>query len=179
MEGIDIENLPHDDYKIPIKTIFAKVVWTDVPIMITIGIYIVLLVLALKFRKNKTWRTVLFAICLIFVFFVEKMTAYFQKNWKLFGFSDNYFDDFGVFAAFFYALPPLFIAIILFSTLIGNIAEKLIQRHMLLKQQEKKLKEENEAETKGEEQKKDEEQETAKNEEEEKKENEAGEGKIE
>lgn len=172
MEGIEIENLPHEDYSIPIKTIFSKIVWTDVPIMITVGIYLTLLVLAIKFRQNKTWRTLLFAICLFIVFFVEKATDYFQKNWKSLGFSDNYFDDFGVFSAFFFALPPLFIAIILFSTLIGNIAEKLLRRHQNIKAYENAKKDEG----KEEESKAEEKVETAKEEEEKHEENE---GKIE
>ena len=98
---------------------------------------IILLLIAIKVRKNKFGRTVVFAICLLWAFSLEYVTTYLEKNWKTFGFSDNYFDEFGVFAAVFFALPPLFIAILLLSNLIGNLAEKIIQNFINKKQVQK------------------------------------------
>ena len=136
MESFNIENEQAPDFKISVIEIFKKVVWTDIPILVTILFYLLLFLFAIKTRKNKKGRTIVFGICLLWTLSLDYTTKFLEKNWKQFGFSDNYFDEFGVFAAFFFALPPLFIAIFLLSTLIGNVADKFIIAYQYKKAQQ-------------------------------------------
>ena len=126
MESFNIENPDAPDFKISIIEIFKKVVWTDIPILLTIFLYLILFIFAFKTRKNKAGRTIVFGICLLWTLSLDYLTKLMEKNWEILGFSDNYFDEFGIFSSFFFALPPLFIAIFLLSTLIGNVADKII-----------------------------------------------------
>ncbi|EAY23463.1 hypothetical protein TVAG_071270 [Trichomonas vaginalis G3] len=118
------------EYQVDIKGIFAKVKWTDIPIVTTIILYLILLIIALKVRRNPRRRTIVFVLCLGITLGIGQLGPIMEKNWKIFGFSDNYFDEFGVFLTFFFALPPVFIAILLLSQLVGNITDKVIHRYV-------------------------------------------------
>lgn len=141
------------DYKVDIKGIFAKVKWTDIPIVATIVFYLSLLIIALKVRKNPGKRTIVFAFCLGLTLLIGQFGHLIEENWKIIGFSDNYFDQFGVFLSFFFALPPVFIAILLLSQLVGNIFDKMISRYVAqkrMKQNEEKAEQNKEEEEKNE-----------------------------
>jgi hypothetical protein len=60
----------------------------------------------------------------------EKLGIFLAENWENYGFSDNYFDDTGVFVLFFFALPPIFTCIFLLSHLIGRIGGRMIDRYV-------------------------------------------------
>jgi hypothetical protein len=115
-----------DSMKIDVKAILSKVNLTDKPILLLFAFHLVVLLVALRVRAHKFWRLVVFGWCMGFTLMVERLGSHLSAHWREFGFSDNYFDEFGVFLMFFFALPPIIICIILFSHLVGHLGGRLI-----------------------------------------------------
>lgn len=122
---------------VDVKAIYSEVVWTDIPIIITIAIHVTILLLGFIFRNNKRIRNLLFITCLAITFSSQYFGNYLADNWEKLGYSKNYFDEYGIFLAFTYALPPMVTAILLFSTLVGSTSQKLISLYLYHRNQKK------------------------------------------
>ena len=145
MEGFDAgsigQNYP-DDFRIDIKGILSKVNLTDPPIIGLIVFHVLMLITTIALRKNKLWRTVIFGISMAVALSAEKVGTFVSEDWRRFGFTDNYFDEYGVFLLFFVALPPLINCILLFSVLAGDLGGRLVDRYLANRRQQKPTKEE-------------------------------------
>jgi hypothetical protein len=115
-----------DSMKIDVKAVLSKVNFTDKPIIALLALHLIILVIALRVRTSKFWRSIVFGFCMLFTLLTERIGSYLSAHWREFGFSDNYFDEFGVFLVFFFALPPIVTCIILFSHLVGHLGGRLI-----------------------------------------------------
>jgi hypothetical protein len=118
-----------DGFKIDVMGVLSKVNLRDKPIIAIVLFHILIFGLGLLARSHRLWRTAVFAVCVSTALVTEKLGAFLQSHWSAFGFSANYFDENGVFLLFFFALPPLFTAIVLFSHLVGDILGRIVDRY--------------------------------------------------
>jgi hypothetical protein len=125
-----MEDLLQPSLNIDVKAVLSKVNFRDTPIIVLLSLHSLLLIAALIFRSHRFWRTVVFVICIVFAVATEKIGAFLAGHWRAFGFSEDYFDENGVFLLFFFAVPPLFICILLFSHLVGGIGGRIVERYI-------------------------------------------------
>ena len=134
MEGFDAsgvgQNYP-SEFSIDVKGILSKVNMKDPPVIGLIAMHLVLFGTTLAVRRHRFWRAVVFAVSMAISLLAEKIGEIAAKNWEKLGFSDNYFDEYGVFLLFFVALPPVVNCILLFSQLAGDLGGRLIERYVL------------------------------------------------
>ena len=161
MEGFDAsevgQNYPKD-FAIDVKGILSKVNLRDPPVMGLITLHLVLFGATLAVRRHRFWRAVIFAVSMAISLLAEKIGEIAAKNWEKLGFSDNYFDEYGVFLLFFVALPPVVNCILLFSQLAGDLGGRLIEKYLISPHLEDKKPKNEKDEAKEEEEDKDEKQ---------------------
>jgi len=131
MEEEVFSTQPPASFSVSISEVLSKVNWIDVPILVLISFHLSVFMISFAFRKNKVLRSVCFAFCLAFVYMSEKIGDFMHSKWEFFGFSQNYFDDNGIFIAVFFVLPPLFTCIVLFSVVVGNLGGHVVNRIMI------------------------------------------------
>jgi hypothetical protein len=119
-----------DSLRIDVKAVLSKVNFRDTPIIALLSLHFLLLIMGIAVRSHPLWRTVVFGICIGIAFVAEKVGGFLSGHWRACGFSADYFDENGVFLLFFFALPPLFTCIILFSHVVGGIGGKIIDRYI-------------------------------------------------
>jgi hypothetical protein len=119
-----------DSLKIDVKAVLSKVHLTDKPIIALFALHTFLLICSVLVRSHRFWRAIIFAICIAFAMVTEKVGNFLASRWQAFGFSANYFDENGVFLLFFFAFPPLFNCIFLFSHLVGGIGGRIVDRYL-------------------------------------------------
>lgn len=123
------KNLP-DEFKIDVREILSKVNLKDKPIMLLIGFHVVLFIFSMLLRKHRLGRTVMFAISTAVAMSAEKVGTFVEQHWEEFGFTNNYFDENGIFLLFFFAVPPVFNCILLFSQLAGDLGGRMCERYL-------------------------------------------------
>lgn len=128
-------NIP-PEMNVDINAILSKVKYSDKPIIALIVYHIIVFLVAFLLRSHRIYRTIAFVYCMIFALLSEFIGKLIQANWQLLGFSDNYFDEDGVFLLVFFALPPIVTCILLLSHLIGDIVNRYCARKMMIQQQQ-------------------------------------------
>lgn len=127
-------NIP-PEMNVDINAVLSKVQYSDKPIIALIVYHIIVFLVAFLLRSHRIYRTIAFAYCMIFALLSEFIGKLIQANWQFLGFSDNYFDEDGVFLLVFFALPPIVTCILLLSHLIGDIVNRYCARKMMKQQQ--------------------------------------------
>jgi hypothetical protein len=128
-ENFGDQGIP-DMMKVDVAGILLKVTFTDLPIILLVSFHAIVFLIAVLVRSHHLWRIVVFVFCMVFALISEKLGSILSENWQNFGFSDDYFDETGVFVLFFFALPPIFTCIFLLSHLIGRIGGRMIDGYV-------------------------------------------------
>ena len=125
------ENIDLSKFQISFREVIKNVNFFDTPIILLMIYHLFFLRLTLMKRNQRTSRNILFMFFLAETLFSERIGNAFEKNWGKIGFSNNYFDEFGVFLITFFSMPPILNCIILLSVLISDIIVKLITREKM------------------------------------------------
>ena len=116
-----------ENFQVDIIGILKKVNYLDPPILILIIFHLLTLFISFSQRYKPLGRSICFGFSLLFALIIEHLSEFISSKWKFFGFSENYFDDFGVFFVVFFLFPPLLNCILLLSFLLGGLIDKYIQ----------------------------------------------------
>lgn len=94
--------------------------------------HVILFLLILKERKNPSLQFSLLAVLCVIVFSMRQINDYLRENWKHFGWSQNYFDESGIFLTVLVSVPLVFLAIVQTVSILQLIPQKLFQFLLIL-----------------------------------------------
>lgn len=106
-----------------ILSVLSDVNYLDLPIILIFIYHILEFRLAFKFRSTKFYRSTMFAYCILFILSGSEIEKYCKSNFEKLYFSNDYFDQNGIFLFIFFQLPEIIIGIYLFIHLLQDYYE--------------------------------------------------------